>query len=43
VSCLPVVEDGRLVGIVSERDYTEIARQLLEREMRGASGDADAS
>jgi len=43
VSCLPAVEDGRLVGIVSERDYTEIARQLLEREMRGASGDADAS
>jgi CBS domain-containing protein len=34
VACLPVVEDGRLVGIVSERDYTEIARQLLERALR---------
>jgi len=34
VACLPVVEDGRLVGILSERDYTHIARQLLERALR---------
>jgi len=34
VSCLPVIEGGRLVGIVSERDYTQIARQLLERALR---------
>ncbi|MEM7755137.1 MAG: CBS domain-containing protein [Planctomycetota bacterium] len=50
VSCLPVVEDGRLVGIVSERDYSAIARSLLERALRnddagerpghGAVGDA---
>ncbi|MEL6328242.1 MAG: CBS domain-containing protein [Planctomycetota bacterium] len=33
VSCLPVVEEGRLVGVVSERDYTEIARDLLERAL----------
>ena len=38
VSCLPVTEKGRLVGIVSERDYTEIARKLLERELSGGSG-----
>ncbi len=38
VSCLPVVEDGRLVGIVSERDYAQIARRLLER----ALGELDA-
>ncbi|MEM8758091.1 MAG: CBS domain-containing protein, partial [Planctomycetota bacterium] len=34
VSCLPVVEDDRLVGIVSERDYTAIARSLLERAIK---------
>lgn len=34
VACLPVVEDGRLVGIVSERDYTQIARRLLQRALR---------
>jgi len=30
VACLPVVEDGRLVGIVSERDFMRIAGELLE-------------
>ena len=30
VSCLPVLEDGRLVGILSERDFMGIARDLLE-------------
>jgi len=38
VSCLPVVEDGRLVGIVSERDYSAIARTLLERALRREEG-----
>ena len=30
VACLPVVEDGRLVGILSERDFMGIAGELLE-------------
>lgn len=34
VSCLPVVKDGRLVGLVSERDFMPIAYQLLEERLR---------
>ncbi|MEQ8315908.1 MAG: CBS domain-containing protein [Phycisphaerales bacterium] len=34
VACLPVVENERLVGIVSDRDYAKIARTLLERALR---------
>lgn len=34
VSCLPVVQDERLVGIVSERDFMPIAYQLLEERLR---------
>ncbi len=30
VGCLPVVLDGRLVGIVTEEDFMEIASKLLE-------------
>ncbi len=33
VSCLPVVQDGRLVGIVSERDFMPIAHSLLIEKM----------
>lgn len=33
VGCLPVVHDGRLVGIVTEHDFMEIAGQLLERKL----------
>lgn len=35
VACLPVIEDGRLVGIISERDYMDIAGRLLERTLSG--------
>ncbi|HSG46626.1 MAG TPA: CBS domain-containing protein, partial [Longimicrobiales bacterium] len=34
VSCLPVVKEGRLVGIVSERDFMPIAYHLLEERLR---------
>ena len=38
VACLPVVEDGRLVGIISDRDYAQIARTLLERALLAEQG-----
>ncbi len=35
VSCLPVVRDGKLVGIVTEHDFFEISAMLLERWLKG--------
>ena len=35
VGCLPVLKDGRLVGIVTEYDFLLIAGQLLEQELKG--------
>ncbi len=34
ISCLPVVKDDRLIGIVTERDFMRIAGQLLEEMLR---------
>ena len=34
VGCLPVLKDGRLVGIVTEHDFMIIAGKLLEKELR---------
>jgi CBS domain-containing membrane protein len=34
--CLPVVEGGKLVGIVTEADFVRFARRYLEREARRA-------
>jgi CBS domain-containing protein len=34
VSALPVVKDGKLVGIVSERDFMEVTAELLEQRLR---------
>lgn len=34
IGCLPVLKDGRLVGIVTEHDFLIIAGQLLEAELR---------
>ena len=34
VGCLPVVKDGRLVGMVTERSFMAIAGQLLEQQLR---------
>jgi len=36
VSCLPVVKEGVLVGIVTERDFIEVAGVLLEEKLREA-------
>lgn len=34
IGCLPVVRDGRLVGIVTERDFVTISGQLLDAVLR---------
>ena len=34
VSCLPVLKDGKLVGLVTERDFMAIAYELLEERLR---------
>ena len=39
VSALPVVHDGRLVGIVTERDFMEVTRELLEERLRSIEPD----
>lgn len=36
VGCLPVVHDGRLVGIVTEEDFLDIASKLLEQQLADA-------
>ena len=33
VSCLPVVKEGKLVGIVSDHDFLEVAAELFEKEL----------
>jgi CBS domain-containing protein len=33
VGCLPVLQDDRLVGIVTEEDFMEIATKMLEKEL----------
>ena len=43
VGSLPVVQDGRLVGIVTEHDFTLIARGLLEEKLAGLTPGAPAS
>ena len=35
IGCLPIVDDGRLVGIVTERDFMQVAGQLLEGVLQG--------
>ncbi len=34
ISCLPVVKDGVLVGIVTEHDFMEVAWPLLQQKLR---------
>jgi CBS domain-containing protein len=40
VACLPVVVEGRLVGIVSERDFLRIAGDLLDAKLSAGGGPA---
>ena len=37
IGCLPVVQDDRLVGIVTYRDFLQIAGHLLEQQLRAGS------
>jgi CBS domain-containing protein len=39
VGCLPVVESGKLVGIVTERDFMNVAGQLLEAVLQGRAAE----
>ena len=34
VSCLPVVKDDRLVGVITERDLMDVAGELLEERLK---------
>lgn len=34
VACLPVVDDHRLVGIITEHDFVNVASELLEERLR---------
>ena len=35
VGCLPVVDEGKLVGIITERDFIGVAARLLDGHLRG--------
>jgi CBS domain-containing protein len=43
VDCLPVVKDGRLVGILTERDFIDVAARLLEQKLAGSATATGAS
>jgi CBS domain-containing protein len=34
VGCLPVVKDGRLVGLITERNFISIAREMVEEKLK---------
>jgi CBS domain-containing protein len=34
IGCLPVLHDGRLVGIINEENFTKIAGELLEQKLK---------
>lgn len=36
IGCLPVVQDGRLVGVLTEHDFMELASVLLDRWLKDA-------
>jgi CBS domain-containing protein len=36
VGCLPVVQEDQLVGMVTEREFMDIAAELLEKGLRSS-------
>jgi CBS domain-containing protein len=36
IGCLPVIQDGRLVGMLTEEDFMTIASKLLEERLAEA-------
>jgi CBS domain-containing protein len=38
VACLPVTKDGKLVGLVTERDFLDVAGRLFEEQYKNTSG-----
>ncbi|RDV40050.1 CBS domain-containing protein [Bradymonadaceae bacterium TMQ3] len=42
ISCLPVVDGEKLVGIITERDFMDIARDLLADKLRGEEPPVEA-
>lgn len=41
IGCLPVVEEGRLIGLLTERNFLHIAGQLLEEWLEEPAGEGD--
>jgi CBS domain-containing protein len=33
IGCLPVLHDGKLVGLITEEDFMDLATKLLEEQM----------
>jgi CBS domain-containing protein len=43
VDCLLVVKEGRLIGLLTERDFIHVASRLLEQRAKSAPASADAA
>ena len=42
IGCLPVIQEDRLVGVITEEDFMDIASKLLEEQLGGGEpGDDD--
>lgn len=41
VGCLPVVENGKLVGIVTAYDFLALSAEIIEKQLMGIGGDQD--
>ena len=41
VGCLPVIQEGRLVGLITEEDFMDIASKLLEDQLGAHGGSAE--